>query len=164
MPVYFTFSSDDGQISQASGGAIGALSASDITSVARWQNKTLGYEFSFHEGHDKGRPVYITRKGVRGGDMSKINLNGKDAGTVLNAKKIDGKIKKDAEEVVASNWELFEKLAEYFYEGAPAPPAQQTAPSFQCKKCGPISAHVASGLQPNAAGFLECPKCGQWLK
>src|SRR5690348_4717384 len=120
MPIYFQFTPDDETIwtdrglAQASNSGIRILTANDRANVPKdgWQQDD-SYEFTFHDGHDKGWPLYVTAR--RGKSMSKVNLNPESEHGFIDNGSVKGAALDDAQNVIAKSWDLLVKLGQHYY-------------------------------------------------
>jgi hypothetical protein len=98
------------------------LTAEEINGVTRWQGK-YEYQFSFHDGHPLGWPVYYLER--TGRDLPKINLR-PYTGALLNGDYIADKVGAgpDFKKVIAENVVVFTRLAELYYEGVEEEPEE----------------------------------------
>jgi hypothetical protein len=156
MAVYFNFTNGDDHITQN-------LTATEISGVTTWQDTSLDYDFSFHEMHEAGYPLYVCKSSGHGQrNMPKIDTKGKTSATFVNGEKLTKAQREDAKAVVNANWALFAKLAREYYDPPTTAPVV-TPTSIACKnpKCG-IDIPLSQGT--NADGYYVCPKCGKWTK
>jgi hypothetical protein len=123
VPDYFKFTSDSPYIQPPK------ITQNEFTGIHVWQ-RLWSYEFSFHTQHEAGWPVYIVETGKRGQrDRPKINVKDKTSEecAILNGQYWDDVGNgEEAKQVVIANWQVFQKLASLYYEGANN--AQQVRP------------------------------------
>lgn len=156
MPVYFNFTSDDAVVTDLQTG----LSGTEIQAVETWQDTALNYDFSFHETHESGHPVYVCKSSGHGQrNMPKVDLKGKDATQVgmVNQNKLSKKQREDALAVITANLAEFKKLARNYYEGVPEIGEEEPV-SVKCSNCDREIGWVAL----NNSGKRVCPKCKKW--
>ena len=158
MPVYFSFTSRDPFVKNLKRG----LSATEIRAVTQWQDTSLDYDFSFHELHTAGHPVYVCKSDGHGQrNMPKVDLKGKRADQLgfVNGEKLLDTQRADAGAVIVANIAAFQKLAKNYYEGVDDLPVQNIpAPTINCRQCNADITKVAKGK----GGKRVCPSCSKW--
>ena len=98
MAVYFNFVATDPEVTSY-------LTTTQIGGVQRWQNTALDYDFSFHEAHEAGCPVYVCKSDSHGQrNMPKIDTKNKTTAQMVNAIKLSNAQRDDAIAVVNANW------------------------------------------------------------
>jgi hypothetical protein len=157
MPVYFSFTRTDPFVKNLKRG----LSATEIRAVTRWQNTDLEYDFSFHELHTAGHPVYVCKNDGHGQrNMTKADVKDKTADQIgwVNGEKLLKKQLEDAGAVLGDNLAAFQKLAKNYYEGVDDLPVPNIpAPRLNCRQCNADITNVKV-----TKGKRVCPSCSKW--
>lgn len=157
MPVYFNFTSTDSWLRDKKYGLPGSV----LKAITVWQDTALDYDFSFHELHTAGHPVYVCKTDGHGGrNMPKIDTFEKSADELdfVNKDKLLKTQREDALKVVRANLEAFNILTEKYYGGVENKVEKKVEiATLSCKQCKADITHVKPVKNKRV-----CPNCSKW--